>query len=153
MLTQGQIAPEVTLPCQDGSLCTLSQARPAAVVLFFYSEDGTKTCTQEVLAFSEAAPAFGAAGTKLFGLSRDSVATHAKFARKHGLTLPLLADETGVACEAYGVWQEKQMYGRTYMGVIRSTFLIDGSGVIARHWTNVRLKGHVEEVLAAAQSL
>lgn len=153
MLTPGQMAPDLTLPCHDGSLCTLSQARPAPVVLFFYSEDGTKTCTQEVLAFSHAAPAFAAAGTRLFGLSRDSVASHAKFAGKHALTLPLLSDEAGIACEAYGVWQEKQMYGRTYMGVIRSTFLIDGSGVIARHWTHVRLKGHVDAVLAAAQSL
>jgi thioredoxin-dependent peroxiredoxin len=153
MMTQGQMAPEVTLPCQDGSSISLSAVRPAASVLFFYSEDGTKTCTQEVLAFAAAEPAFAAAGVRLFGLSRDPVATHAKFAAKHGLTLPLLADEAGQVCEAFGVWQEKQMYGRTYMGVVRSTFLIDGTGMIARAWTNVRLKGHVEEVLAAAQVL
>ena len=153
MLTQGRMAPDVTLPCLDGSLLTLSQGQPAPSVLFFYSKDGTRTCTQEVLAFAAAAPAFAAAGTRLFGLSRDTLATHAQFAAKHQVTLPLLADEAGAVCEAFGVWQEKQMYGRTYMGVVRSTFLIDGTGRIARAWTHVRLKGHVETVLAAAQAL
>lgn len=153
MVNQGQMAPDLTLPGQDGRIHTLSLVRPSAAVLFFYSEAGTKTCSQEILAFAAAAADFDAAGVKLFGLSRGPATTDAKFAAKHGITLPLLADEGGSVCEAYGVWQEKQMYGRSYMGVVRSTFLIDRAGVIAQAWTNVRLKDHVEQVLAAARAL
>lgn len=153
MLIPGQSAPDLTLPCQDGSIVTLSAVRPAPAVLFFYSENGSETCTLEAIGFSAAAPAFAAAGVRLFGLSRDSVASHAKFAGKHALNLRLLSDQQGVACQAFGVWQQKNLFGRLYMGVIRSTFLIDGAGLIAKTWSNVRLKGHVDAVLAAAQAL
>jgi len=153
MPVPGQFAPDITLPRGDGTPVTLSHMRPSAVVLFFYSENGSETCTLEACAFSDATPDFAAAGARLVGISRDPVVSHDKFSRKHGLQMPLLSDETGTACTAYGVWQPKKLFGRSYMGVIRSTFLVDGAGRVARVWPAVRLKGHVAEVLAAVSAL
>lgn len=153
MLSATQIAADFTLPRDDGSTITLSALRPAPVVLFFYPEDDTETCTKEACAFSEATPAFDAMGVHLMGLSRDGLASHRKFVVKYGLKMPLLSDEGGSVCEAFGVWQEKKMYGRAYMGVVRSTFLIDGSGRVAQVWSPVRVKGHVDAVLAATRLL
>lgn len=122
-------------------------------MLYFYPKDDTPGCTQEALNFTEKAKQFAAAKAAVIGVSRDSAARHEKFAAKHGLNVTLAADEDGLACEAYGVWGEKKLYGRSYMGVERATFLIDAKGRIARVWRKVRVPGHVEEVLAAVQSL
>ena len=153
MLEATQIAPDFTLPRDDGTLVTLSALRPAPVALFFYPEDDTETCTKEACAFSAAMADFTAIGVHLMGLSRDGLASHQKFAVKYGLTMPLLSDEAGIVCEAFGVWRQKQMFGRAYTGMVRSTFLIDGAGRVARVWSPVRVKGHVEAVLAAAKAL
>lgn len=146
-------APDFTLPRDGGDDVTLSALRGNAIVLFFYPKDDTPGCTRESIGFSEHLQEFADAGVQVFGLSRDSVAKHARFAARHGLTVPLLADEDGAACKAYGVWVEKTNYGRKYMGIERTTFLIDTEGRIARTWHKVRVAGHVEEVLAAARAL
>ena len=146
-------APDFTLPRDGGSDVSLSAQAGKAVVLFFYPRDDTSGCTKESIGFSEAKDAFEAAGAVVFGISKDSVASHDKFVTKRELTVPLLSDEHGSACEDYGVWVEKKMYGKTYMGIERSTFLIDSAGKIARVWRKVKVPGHVDEVLAAAQDL
>ena len=153
MLEPTQIAPDFTLPRDDGSPVTLSALRPAPVAIFFYPQDDTETCTLEACAFSTALPDFSAIGVHLMGLSRDGLASHQKFAAKYGLQMPLLSDEAGSVCEAFGVWQQKKKFGRTYMGIVRSTFLIDAMGRVAQVWSPVRVKGHVEAVLAAAKAL
>lgn len=149
----GEPAPDFTLPRDGGGTLTLSALRPAAVVLFFYAKDDTSGCTREATGFSAALADFEAAGAKVVGLSRDPVAAHDRFVAKHGLTVPLVSDEGGAVCEAYGTWVEKSMYGRKYMGVERATFLIDGAGRIARVWRKVRVPGHVDAVLAAVRGL
>lgn len=153
MVDVSDTAPDFTLPRDGGETVTLSDFRGTAVVLFFYPRDDTSGCTRESIAFSGALPAFETTGTRVFGISKDSVKSHDKFVAKHGLTVPLLSDEAGTVCEDYGVWQEKSMYGKTYMGIVRSTFLIDAEGKVARVWRNVKVPGHVEEVLEAAQTL
>lgn len=153
MLDVGDIAPEFTLPRDGGTLVNLSDLRGQAVVLFFYPRDDTPGCTRESIGFSEHLQAFAEAGAQVLGISRDSVASHEKFARKHGLTTALLSDENGAACEDYGVWVEKKMYGKTFMGIERSTYLIDARGRIARIWRKVKVPGHVDEVLQAARNL
>lgn len=152
MADVGELAPEFTLPDQNGDEVSPGALRPAGLVLYFYPRDDTPGCTAEALDFSAALTDFAAAGVRVFGISRDPLSKHRKFTDKHGLSVPLLSDETGEVCEAYGVWVEKNMYGRKSMGIERSTFLIDGKGVIRRVWRKVRVAGHVEEVLAAAQS-
>lgn len=147
------IAPDFTLPRDGGGSVTLSALRGRPVVLFFYPRDDTPGCTKESIGFSEALPAFAEAGAQVFGISRDSVAKHDKFVAKHGLTTPLLSDEDGSVCEAYGVWVEKNMYGKKSMGIERSTFLIDTDGKIARVWRKVKVPGHVDEVLEAVRAL
>jgi peroxiredoxin Q/BCP len=147
------IAPDFTLPRDGGDSVTLSALRPGAVVLFFYPRDDTSGCTAEAVAFSGLAAEFEAAGTTVLGISRDSVASHEKFRDKHGLTVPLLSDVEGQVCEDYGVWKEKSMYGKKFMGIERSTFLIDGTGHIARAWHKVKVPGHAEEVLEAVRAL
>ena len=146
-------APDFTLPVTGGDTVTLSDLRGAPVVLFFYPRDDTPGCTTESIGFSGALAEFEAAGAKVFGISRDSMAKHEKFAAKHGLTVPLLSDAEGMVTEAYGVWVEKSMYGRTSMGIERSTFLIDAEGKIAEVWRKVKVPGHVEAVLEAVRAL
>ncbi len=147
------IAPEFTLPRDGGGHVTLSDLRGNAVILFFYPRDDTPGCTKESIGFSEQLQAFADAGAKVFGISRDSVAKHDKFVAKHNLTTPLLSDEGSTVCEDYGVWVEKNMYGKKSMGIERSTFLIDADGKIARVWRKVKVPGHVEEVLEAVRAL
>ncbi|MFL9503633.1 peroxiredoxin [Rhodopseudomonas palustris] len=153
MPTAGTPAPDFTLPRDGGASVTLSAFRPGKVVLYFYPKDDTPGCTLEAQDFTARAAEFAAAGTTVIGISKDSVKAHDKFCKKHGLSIILASDETGHTCEDYGVWVEKSMYGKTYMGIERSTFLIDGSGTIARVWNKVSVKGHADEVLAAAQAL
>lgn len=147
------IAPDFTLPSTEGADVTLSALRPAPVVLFFYPRDDTSGCTKENEQFSALLTEFEAAGIKVFGLSKDSLASHEKFMKKKALTVPLLSDEGSEVCEAYDVWKEKKMYGKTFMGIERSTFLIDAEGKIAREWRKVKVPGHAAEVLEAAKAL
>lgn len=147
----GDNAPDFTLPRDGGQSVALSDLRGSKVVLFFYPRDDTPGCTKEAIGFSAVLGAFEAAGAKVFGISRDTVAKHDKFVAKHDLTTPLLSDEDGAICEAYGVWVEKNMYGKKSMGIERSTFLIDGEGRIAQIWRKVKVPGHVEAVLEAVQ--
>lgn len=149
----GEIAPDFTLPANGGDTITLSSLQPKNVVLYFYPKDDTSGCTIEALDFTQALAEFDAANTVVIGVSKDSVAKHDKFIAKHGLGVALASDEDGVVCEAYGVWVEKSMYGRTHMGIERATFLIDGDGIIRNEWRKVKVNGHVSEVLQAATEL
>ena len=149
----GTIAPDFALPRDGGETVTLSSFRPGKVVLYFYPKDDTPGCTLEAQDFTARAAEFAAAGTTVIGISKDSVKAHNKFCKKHGLQIILASDEDGQTCEDYGVWAEKSMYGKTYMGITRATFLIDAEGKIARIWPKVSVKGHADEVLAAAQAL
>lgn len=146
-------APDFTLPATGGTDVSLSALKGQPVVLFFYPRDDTPGCTKESIGFSESREAFEQAGARVFGISKDSLASHEKFAAKRDLQIPLLSDENGTTCEDYGVWKEKNMYGKTYMGIERSTFLIAADGTIARVWEKVKVPGHVEEVLDAVRSL
>lgn len=152
-LNEGMPAPDFTLPTDGGSSLTLSSLRGRKVVLYAYPQDDTTSCTNEALSFDALRDDFAAAGTTVIGISPDSVKRHDKFKQKYDLHLTLVSDEERKAIEAYGLWVEKQMYGRHYMGVERSTFLIDAAGRIARVWAKVRVKGHAEAVLAAAREL
>lgn len=153
MLDISAPAPDFTLPQGDGTDVTLTTLQGGPVVLYFYPRDDTPGCTKESIAFSEHLDAFAAAGAKVFGISKDSVDSHAKFAAKKDLSVPLLSDEHGSVCEDYGVWKEKNMYGKTYMGIERTTFLIDAKGNIAMVWHKVKVDGHAEAVLAAVRAL
>ena len=153
MLQAGDAAPDLTLPGAGGSAISLEALRGRKVVLYFYPKDDTSGCTRQALDFNAMREEFHAADTSLVGISPDSVASHDKFRRKHGLALDLAADESKATLEAYGVWTEKSMYGRKYMGVERTTFLLDRSGRIARIWRKVSVPGHADEVLAAASAL
>lgn len=146
-LKPGDPAPNFDLPTAGGGRVSLSTLKGKRAVLYFYPKDDTPGCTQEALNFTEKAKAFAAAKVMVIGVSRDSVEKHDKFAAKHGLTVILASDEDGKVCERYGVWTEKKLYGRTFMGIERSTFLIDSAGKIARVWRKVRVPGHVDEVL------
>lgn len=151
MITTGDKAPDFTLPRDGGSLVTLSDHWP--IVLFFYPGDSTPTCTTEAQGFTAALAAFKAKGVQVMGLSREGVASHDRFVRKSALAVPLLADEDGAVCNAYGVWAEKTTFGKTYMGIVRTTFLIGRDGHILHRWEVSRVKGHVEEVLAAVGAM
>ena len=153
MITTGQTAPDFTLPRDGGGTITLSALRPGKGVLYFYPKDDTPGCTLEAQDFSARLAAFTAAGCTVIGLSKDSVKAHDKFCKKHGLSIVLASDDAGQTCEDYGVWLEKSMYGKTYMGIERTTVLIDGAGQVARVWNKVSVKGHADEVLAAVQAL
>lgn len=148
-----QAAPDFTLPATGGTDVTLSALKGQPVVLFFYPRDDTPGCTKESIGFSESRGAFAEAGAQVFGISKDSMASHEKFATKRGLEVPLLSDEHGTVCEDYGVWKEKNMYGKVYMGIERTTFLIAADGTIAQVWAKVKVPGHVEEVLEAVRDL
>lgn len=149
----GDLAPDFTLPKAGGGELSLSEYRGEKVVLYFYPQDNTPTCTLQAIDFSGRADTFKKMGATVIGVSPDSVKSHDRFCAKHGLTIPLVADEDRKVTEAYGVWREKSTFGRTYMGVVRSTFLIDRDGRIAGVWDNVRLKGHIDSVLEAAKTL
>ncbi len=151
MLEIGDIAPDFTLPTDGSGELTLSGIRGQQVVLYFYPKDDTSGCTKEACDFREKIQEFEKAGVVVFGLSPDSVQRHNKFKAKYDLPFSLIADEEKVALEAYGVWVEKSMYGRKYMGVERSTFLIDAEGRIKASWRKVKVPGHVDAVLSAAQ--
>lgn len=153
MVDVNDTAPDFALPRDGGETLTLSDLRGSAVVLFFYPRDNTPGCTKESIGFSESLQDFADAGAKVIGISKDSVASHEKFVTKQSLTVPLASDEHGTTCEDYGVWKEKNMYGKTYMGIERSTFLIDAEGKIARVWRKVKVPGHVDEVLEAVRAL
>jgi peroxiredoxin Q/BCP len=147
VLKPGDPAPPFDLPTAGGGAVSLASLKGKHVVLYFYPKDDTPGCTAEALSFTEKAKAFASAKAVVVGVSRDSVAKHDKFAAKHGLSVILASDEDGKVCERYGVWGEKKLYGRTFMGIERATFLIDPKGVIARIWRKVRVPGHVEDVL------
>ena len=149
----GAPAPDFTLPADGGQTVSLADLRGQKVVLYFYPKDDTPGCTKEAIAFTEHRAAFEEAGATIFGLSKDTVAKHDKFIAKHNLGIPLLSDEDGKVVEAYGSWIEKSMYGKKYMGIDRSTFLIDKNGVLRQAWRKVKVKGHVEDVLSAVQAL
>ncbi|GAB5436675.1 peroxiredoxin [Falsiruegeria mediterranea] len=146
-------APDFTLPRDGGGTVSLSDLRGDLVVLFFYPRDDTPGCTKESIGFSEQLQAFADAGAQVFGISKDSVAKHDKFVAKHELTTPLLSDEHGTMCEDYGVWKEKSMYGKKFLGIERSTFVVDRDGKIAHVWRKVKVPGHVDEVLEAIKAL
>lgn len=152
-LAPGTDAPDFTLPRDGGGTISLSALRGRPVVLFFYPKDDTEGCTTEAKDFTAAKADFEAAGVALVGLSPDPVKKHDKFVAKHALGIPLASDESLQTLEAYGVWKKKSMYGRTYMGVERTTVLVDANGKIAEIWPKVKVKGHVEAVLEAARKL
>jgi peroxiredoxin Q/BCP len=149
----GSTAPDFELPDAGGETVKLSALKGHPVVVYFYPKDDTSGCTAEAKDFTGLAGDFAKAHVQLLGISPDSPASHRKFEQKHDLELRLLSDETRAAAEAYGVWVEKSMYGRKYMGVERATFLIDKDGKIARMWRNVKVPGHAADVLAAAHAL
>jgi thioredoxin-dependent peroxiredoxin len=153
MAEEGQKAPDFDLATDSGDRVKLSGLKGKPVVVYFYPKDDTSGCTKEAQAFTELASAFAAAGTRVIGISPDTVESHAKFRSKYDLGIDLAADPQRVAIEAFGVWVEKSMYGRKYMGVDRSTFLIDPQGKVARVWRKVKVPGHAEEVLAAVKAL
>ena len=153
MVRDGDIAPDFVLPTDSGEKVKLSQLQGKPVVLYFYPKDDTSGCTVEAKDFSRLAADFRKAKTHVIGVSPDSVESHAKFRKKHDLDVQLVADEDKAVANAYGVWVEKSMYGRKYMGVERSTFLIDKAGRIAKSWRKVKVPGHAAEALAAAQDL
>jgi peroxiredoxin Q/BCP len=150
-LEPGDKAPDFTLPTDGGGSVTLAKLRGRKVVLYFYPKDDTSGCTAEACGFRDAFPRFNGIDATVIGISRDSVASHDKFKKKHELPFTLAADVDGTVCERYGVWVEKSMYGRKYMGIERATFLVDETGVIRQVWRKVKVPGHVEAVLAAAR--
>ncbi|WP_299131273.1 thioredoxin-dependent thiol peroxidase [uncultured Amaricoccus sp.] len=147
----GHAAPAITLPRDGGGETSLSDFLGKRVVVYFYPRDDTPGCTIEAVEFSGELPAFASAETVVIGISKDSVKSHDKFRDKHQIGVILLSDEAGDVAERYGVWGEKSMYGKTFMGIERATFLIDREGRIARIWRNVKVAGHADEVLAAAR--
>ena len=149
-LQAGAAAPDFTLPTDGGGSVTLSSLKGQQVIIYFYPKDDTTGCTAEACGFRDAEASFRGAKTKVIGISKDSVARHDKFKKKYELPFTLASDEHGHVCEDYGVWKEKSMYGRTYMGIERTTFLIDADGKIKRIWNKVKVTGHVAEVLKAA---
>lgn len=151
-LNVGDSAPDFSLTTDGGGTISLNSLKGARVVLYFYPRDDTSGCTKEACAFRDAGSDFATANAAIIGISKDSVASHEKFKAKHDLTFPLLSDEDGSVCEAYGVWVEKSMYGRKYMGIERATFLIDENGVIEQIWRKVKVPGHADAVLKAAAS-
>ena len=150
---EGKKAPAFSLPADDGSTVSLKSLAGKKVVLFFYPKDDTPGCTTESIAFSALKKKFEAANTLVFGISKDSIEKHCKFRDKHNLTVRLLSDEEGKMLEAYGVWAEKSLYGRKFMGINRTTFLLDEKGVVRKVWPKVKVNGHTEEVLEAAKAL
>ena len=146
-------APQVHLPRDGGYFLNLADLRPAKVVLFFYPRDNTSSCTIEAKTFTSFLSQFEALNTRVIGISKDTIKSHDKFVSKHNLKVPLLSDENNDVCESFNVWKEKSMYGKTYFGIERSTFLIDSDGQVVREWRKIKVSGHVEAVLAALKEL
>ncbi len=153
MINEGSKAPDFKLQDETGKTLQLSKLKGRPVVVYFYPKDDTSGCTAEAKDFSCLAADFRAAGAEIIGISPDSAASHAKFKAKYELDLKLAADTDKTAAEAYGVWVEKSMYGKKYMGVERSTFLIGKAGLIAKSWRKVKVPGHAQDVLAAVKAL
>ena len=152
-MATGDLVPDVAFEGPDGQQTSLAAYRGAPLVLYFYPKDDTSGCTREAQDFTALAGEFGAAGVALLGVSKDTAKKHKAFTEKYGLKVPLGTDADGKLLEAFGAWVEKSMYGRKYMGIERSTFLIDKDGRIAREWRKVKVPGHAQEVLAAAREL
>jgi peroxiredoxin Q/BCP len=152
MLNEGDLVPDMTLTGMDGAPVSPADFKGNKLVLYFYPKDDTSGCTREAREFSALAGEFEQCGTWVLGVSKDSPASHARFAEKYALQVKLASDEDAV-CEAFGLWGEKSLYGRKYMGIERATFLIDRDGTVARVWRRVKVPGHAEEVLAAARAL
>ena len=152
-LDVGDKAPTFTLPTDGGGDISLKDLKGETVILYFYPKDDTSGCTAEACAFRDALPDFSKVNATVIGVSKDPVKKHDKFKDKYDLTFPLASVEDGKVCDAYGTWVEKSMYGRKYMGIDRSTFLIDRNGVIRAIWRKVKVPGHVDEVLKATQAL
>jgi peroxiredoxin Q/BCP len=153
MIEPGKKAPAFSLPDQEGKQQSLADYAGRPVVLYFYPKDDTPGCTKESCAFEDNLPGFKKSKAAILGVSVLNSASKAKFAKKYNLTFPLLADEDHAVMEKYGVWQEKSMYGRKYMGVARTTYLIGPDGKVVKRWDGVKVDGHAEEVLAAVQAL
>jgi len=153
MIDPGRKAPAFALKDQSGSAHRLSDYAGRPLVVYFYPKDDTPGCTQESCDFEARLPRFAHGKAAVLGVSILDEKSKAKFAKKHGLTFPLLADAGHAVAEKYGVWQEKSRYGRTYMGIVRTTYLIDADGTVARRWDNVKVNGHADEVLEAARGL
>src|SRR5688572_10045023 len=153
MLNEGDRVPDVKLEGMEGEPVSPADFRGNKLVVYFYTKDDTTGCTREAQDFTGLADEFEKTGTWIIGVSKDSRASHARFAGKYGLRVSLASDVDGTACEAFGTWTEKSMYGRKYMGIERATFLINRDGTINRIWRKVKVNGHAEEVLAAAREL
>ncbi len=153
MSLENQNAPDFTLPRDGGDEITLSSLQPKNVVLYFYPRDDTSGCTKEAIGFTDALSDFDDLNTVIVGVSKDTVAKHDKFIAKHSLGVILASDAEGNVCEDFGVWVEKKMYGKSYMGIERATFLIDGNGVVRKEWRKVKVPGHVDAVLEATKAL
>jgi peroxiredoxin Q/BCP len=151
--TEGAKAPDFSLPADGGGSVSLSALKGRAVVVYFYPKADTPGCTKESMDFSRLRPEFERSNTTIVGVSADAVAAQDKFKAKHSLNIPLASDPDRAMIERYGVWVEKTMYGKTFMGIERATFLIDAKGVIRKVWHNVKVEGHAEEVLAEARAL
>lgn len=148
LIDEGKKAPPFTLTDQHGEQQSLEAAlHDGPVVVYFYPKDDTTGCTKEACAFRDKLPAFGEAGVTVFGISPQDADSKAKFAGKHNLNFSILADPDNAVCEQYGVWQEKSMYGRNYMGAVRTTYIIDTDGTVAKRFDSVKVPGHVERVL------
>jgi len=152
-VAEGSLAPDFTLPASGGRTVSLDAMRGKPFILYFYPKADTPGCTKEACAFEEAGITLGKMGLNVIGVSPDKMKPIEKFAEKYKLTFPLASDETHAVAEAYGSWVEKSMYGRRYMGIDRSTFLIDGDGRIARAWRKVSVTGHVDDVVKAARAI
>jgi thioredoxin-dependent peroxiredoxin len=152
MVEEGKPAPDFTLPDQQGKKVTLSKLKGSPVVLYFYPKDDTPGCTKEACAFRDEFADYKKAGAVILGVSPDDSASHAKFAKKFDLPFPLLADHEKQVCDAYGVWKEKSMYGKKYMGVERTTFVIDKKGIVGKIFPKVKVDGHSAEVLDAIKA-
>ena len=146
-------APSVVLPNEIGKIIDLKNFRPYPIVLFFYPRDNTSGCTKEAKDFTENLDLFDRAKVSVFGVSKDSIESHKKFIKKQELAISLLSDQNGTVCEDFGVWKKKSMYGKTYMGIERSTFIIDGNGLIVKEWRKVKVANHVNEVLQEIEKL
>ena len=150
----GDTMPDIEMGTSDGGTVKPSDFKGQKLVIFFYPKDNTPGCTTEAKDFTALKPEFDKAGTALLGVSKDSAKKHQNFIAKHDLTTPLATDaEEGGLSDALGVWTEKKMYGKTFMGMVRTTYLVDADGRIAQVWNKVKVKGHAEEVLAAAKAL
>ena len=147
MITVGSMAPNFTLASDTGETVTLSDLKGKKVVLYFYPKDNTSGCTKEACDFRDALPDFDRQNVVVLGVSKDSLKSHASFRQKQNLNFPLLSDETCEVCEKYGVWVEKSMYGRKYMGIDRATFLIDEQGTVQAVWRKVKVPGHIDNIL------